>query len=116
MTPQHFLVPLDFSPYSTQALDYAMALAHKLHARLTLLHVMQSLAMSSGDMDMPLPSAFMQELDIELNRSLESYLARVTAAGLNGERVLKLGGSSSIKELLRPHDDWQRAAVSGHRG
>ena len=43
MTPQHFLVPLDFSGYSTQALDYAMELAHKLQARLTLLHVIQSL-------------------------------------------------------------------------
>ena len=91
MTPQHFLVPLDFSPYSTQALDYAMALAHTLHARLTLLHVMQSLAIGSGDMDMALPYAFMQELDVELTRRLESYLARVTAAGLNGEMALSYG-------------------------
>ena len=49
MTPQHFLVPLDFSGYSTQALDYAMELAHKLQARLTLLHVIQSLSMGGDD-------------------------------------------------------------------
>ena len=55
MTPQHLLVPLDFSGYSTQALDYAMALAHTLHARLTLLHVMESLSMSGGDMSVTLP-------------------------------------------------------------
>src|SRR5437867_3934596 len=28
----------------------------------------------------------------------------------------KTWGSSDIKELFRPHDGWQRAAVSGHRG
>ena len=30
-------------------------------------------------------------------------------------RVLKRGESSDTKGLCRPHDDWQRAAVSGHR-
>ena len=66
MTPQHFLVPLDFSGYSTQALDYAMELAHKLQARLTLLHVIQSLSMGGDDIDVTLPYAYMQELDAEL--------------------------------------------------
>jgi universal stress protein A len=91
MTPQHFLVPLDFSGYSTQALDYAMELAHKLQARLTLLHVIQSLSMGGDDIDVTLPYAYMQELAAELNRRLESYLARVTAAGLTGDMVLAQG-------------------------
>ena len=55
MPPQHFLVPLDFSAYSTQALDYAIALAHPLHARLTLLHVIQPLFMGGDDIDVRLP-------------------------------------------------------------
>ena len=91
MTPQHVLVPLDFSAYSTQALDYAMALAHPLHARLTLLHVIQPLVMGGDDIDVRLPEAFMQELDAELTRRLEAYLARVTAAGLTGAMVLVQG-------------------------
>jgi len=41
MTVQHVLVPLDFSTYAEQALDYAIALAKKLPARVTLLHVIQ---------------------------------------------------------------------------
>ena len=98
MTPQHFLVPLDFSAYSAQALDYAMALAHKLHARLTLLHVMPSLAMGGGDMDVTLPYAYLQELDAELTRRLASYLARVTGAGLNGAMVLVSG--SPYQEIV----------------
>jgi universal stress protein A len=91
MIPQHFLVPLDFSGYSTQALDYAMELAHKLQARLTLLHVIQALSMGGDDIDVTLPYAYMQELDAELTRCLESYLARVTAAGLTGDMVLAQG-------------------------
>ena len=39
MAAQRFLVPLDFSEYANQALDYAINLASKLGARLTLLHV-----------------------------------------------------------------------------
>jgi nucleotide-binding universal stress UspA family protein len=91
MTPQHFLIPLDFSDYSAQALDYAMELAHKLQARLTLLHVMQDLSLGGGDLGMTLPYAYMQELDAELNRRLESYLEHVTAAGLNGDMALVHG-------------------------
>jgi nucleotide-binding universal stress UspA family protein len=98
MTPQHFLVPLDFSDYSTQAMDYAMALAHKLQARLTLLHVIQSLSMGGGDMGVTLPYSYMQELEAELNRRLESYLERVTAAGLNGDVVLVHG--SPYQEIV----------------
>jgi len=41
MTVHHVLVPLDFSTYAEQALDYAIALAQKLQARVTLLHVIQ---------------------------------------------------------------------------
>jgi universal stress protein A len=96
--PQHFLVPLDFSDYSTQALDYAMELAHKLQARLTLLHVLQSLPMGGGDMAATLPYSYMQELDADLNRRLESYLERVTVTGLNGDMVLVHG--SPYQEIV----------------
>ena len=42
MTAQRFLVPLDFSEDANQALAYAIGLASKLGARVTLLHVLQS--------------------------------------------------------------------------
>src|SRR5262245_33454361 len=38
------LVPLDFSPSSKQALDYAAALARQFKAKLTLLHVVEPVA------------------------------------------------------------------------
>ena len=42
MTAQRFLVPLDFSADANQALAYAIGLASKRGARVTLLHVLQS--------------------------------------------------------------------------
>jgi len=85
MAVQHFLVPLDFSEYANQALDYAIQLANKLGARLTLLHVVQSLPMGSVDMGVTLPYTYMQDLEAEIMESMNSCLARVTAAGLEGE-------------------------------
>ena len=57
MTTQHFLVPMDFSAHADHALDYAIALAEKLQARLTLLHVIQQMHMGVGDVAAALPYA-----------------------------------------------------------
>ena len=50
MIVQHVLVPIDFSLYAEQALDYALALAQKLQARVILLHVIQPPLVVGGDM------------------------------------------------------------------
>ncbi len=91
MAAQRFLVPIDFSEYANQALDYAITLAGKLGARLTLLHVIQPLALGGGDMGMTLPFAYVQELEAEIQRSMASSLERVTAAGLEGDMVIVHG-------------------------
>ena len=75
-----------------------MELAHKLQARLTLLHVIQSLSMGGDDMGVTLPYSYLQDLDTELNRRLESYLERVMAAGLNGDKVIVHG--SPYQEIV----------------
>jgi nucleotide-binding universal stress UspA family protein len=53
MTPdiKRILVPLDFSPNSTRALDYAHGLALKLDAAIHLIHVCEVPGMSIGSMD-----------------------------------------------------------------
>ena len=88
MTVHHILVPIDFSPYAEQALDYAMALAQKLQARVTLLHVIQPplVAVPNGVYGRRRP--FSQDLEATIRGDLEGYLARVTAAGLTGEMVV----------------------------
>jgi hypothetical protein len=65
MNTQFFLVPVDFSAGSDQALAYAITLATRLQARLTLLHVLHELSMFVGDMASALPAAYLQELEAE---------------------------------------------------
>jgi nucleotide-binding universal stress UspA family protein len=91
MATQHFLVPLDFSESANQALDYAITLAGKLGARLTILHAIQSLPLGGVDMGVTLPLAYVQDLEAEIRRSLASCLERVTAAGLEGDMVIVHG-------------------------
>ena len=88
MTVHHILVPIDFSPYAEQALDYAIALAQKLQARVTLLHVIQPPLVAGADMGVWPSSTFLQDLEAAITGDLEGYLARVTAAGLTGEMVV----------------------------
>ncbi len=91
MPTHHILVPIDFSTYAEQALDYAIRLARTLNARLTLLHVIQPVPMAGVDMGVALPETYLQELEEAVQRSMEDALARVTAAGLTGERVVLYG-------------------------
>jgi nucleotide-binding universal stress UspA family protein len=79
MTAQHFLVPIDFSANADYALEYAMTLASKLQARLTLLHVIEPLVVGSME---TLPYTFIQDLEDKITQTLAPYRERVTAAGL----------------------------------
>jgi glycine betaine transporter len=91
MSVQHILVPVDFSPYSDQAITYAMALAGKLQARVTLLHVIHEIPIGVGDMATALPYSYMQELEAEVQRSLEEQLKGVQRAGIRGDIMVLHG-------------------------
>ena len=91
MPRPRFLVPLDFSEYAHQALDYAIHLASKLEARLTLLHVIQALPLGGVDMGVTLPFTLLQDLEAKITSSMQAYLERVTAAGLEGEIIIVKG-------------------------
>lgn len=91
MATQHFLVPIDLSEYANQALDYAITLAGKLGARVTLLHVIQPLPLGGVDMGVTLLTTYFQDLEAEIRHDMESLLERVTAAGLEGDMVIVHG-------------------------
>ena len=98
MTVHHVLVPMDFSPYAEHALDYAIALAQKLQARVTLLHVIQPPLIAGADMGVWPSPTFVVELEAAITSDMEGYLARVTDAGLTGEIVVIHGNPS--QEIL----------------
>jgi nucleotide-binding universal stress UspA family protein len=82
MSTQHFLVPIDFSAYADQALDYAIALAQKLSARLTLVHVIHIIPLGIAEGGAPLPQTYLETLEADVQQSLEAYCKRVADAGL----------------------------------
>jgi nucleotide-binding universal stress UspA family protein len=90
MATQHILVPVDFSGYAEQALEYASGLARKLPARLTLLHVIHMMPMGVADGTV-LPYSYIQELEAEAQQRLETYRQRIQEAGLEGTVLLVHG-------------------------
>ncbi len=88
MTVQHILVPTDFSDDADQALDYAIALAQKLQARLTLLHVFHLSPLSVGEMPPAVLSATVQEMETTAQQRMQATLARVHHAGLHTDSAI----------------------------
>ena len=104
MTVQHVLIPVDFSTYAEQALDYAIALAKKLPARVTLLHAIQPPVAVNIEGGLWPSSTYIQELEAESTRDMETYLTRVTAAGVQGEmRVVHGVPFHQIIETAKAH-------------
>src|SRR4029453_17075823 len=83
---------------------YAIGLASKLGARVTLLHVIQPPPWGGADMDVTLPyaySLFIQNLEAEVAHRVQACLERVTAGGLEGEVAVVRG--VPFREILGTH-------------
>ncbi len=115
MTTQHVLVPIDFSADAEQALDYAIRLARTLQARLTLLHVIQPLAMGSMD---ALPYTFVHDLEDKITQAMEPYRERAQAAGLRCDFAILHGIPFSVIVDIarREHTDLIIMGTHGRTG
>jgi universal stress protein A len=91
MLVQHVLVPIDFSNTADRALEYALALAQQLQARLTLLHVLHLTPLAMGDMTTGVPVTALDALETEAHQLLQASLDRVQHAGLQGDCLLVQG-------------------------
>jgi nucleotide-binding universal stress UspA family protein len=91
MVVQHVLVPVDFSATADRALEYAIALAQQLQARLTLLHVLHLTPLAMGDPAAGLPVNYLDTLETGAQQLLQASLERVRHAGLQGEGLLVQG-------------------------
>jgi nucleotide-binding universal stress UspA family protein len=91
MTAQHILVPIDFSAYADQALEYAIELAKTLQARLTLLHVIHLTPWTMGDMVTTFPGIFLEDVETEAQQLMQASRGRLHDAGLQGETVIVHG-------------------------
>jgi len=86
---QHLLVPVDFSEPADTALTYAMALAGKLGARLTLVHVIHLAPLGVAEGGTVLP--YLEAIEAQAQEGMEEYRAKVQAAELNVDVVITHG-------------------------
>ncbi len=118
---QHILVPLDFTEKNVPALDIAFELAVANRARVTLLHVIETLEVGpDAELDQ-----FYGRLQARADAQLERLSQRFTAAGLAADRKIRFGKrlaeivndsverkvdliimSSHKPDLNRPHQTW----------
>lgn len=113
MTSQHFLIPLDFSECANQALEYAMTLAKKLQARLTLAHVVYLPKMVEVDI-----APYQEQLKAGAMQAMDTNLKRVQDAGLEVDIVTVHGVPfREIVELAKDRDvDLIIMGTHGHTG
>jgi nucleotide-binding universal stress UspA family protein len=96
---QHILVPMDFSTPSDQAFNYALELAGRLQARITLVHVIQLPALGAPVAG-SLPVSYLHDLEVKTAELMESYAQRVREAGLECDTAIVQGvPSQQITDL-----------------
>jgi nucleotide-binding universal stress UspA family protein len=91
MLVQHVLVPIDFSATADRALEYALALAQQLQARLTLLHVFDLTPVTLGEMMPSVAATYLEAQETDAQHLLQASRERVQHAGLQGESLLVQG-------------------------
>ena len=93
MIAQHILVPIDFSAHADQALSYALELAGKLGARLTLLHVIQRPVASARGIGVSGVSLdpYCQQVELIASETMNDHARRVHAAGLACDVAIEHG-------------------------
>jgi nucleotide-binding universal stress UspA family protein len=98
------LVPVDFSEFSSKALDYALAFAQQFDARILLLHVVEPAIYPENYM--VVPKSF-DDLNENLINAAKERLARITL-----ERIGRRANADSEVRLGRPFFEIVDAAKS----
>lgn len=91
------LVAHDFSRHADAALDAAIDLARDTKARLHLVHVFPIPMETLSPYEIPMPPQLVSDVRAAASARLETALARVHAAGLEGEAEVDSG---PVAELL----------------
>jgi nucleotide-binding universal stress UspA family protein len=83
-SPTRILVPVDFSPCSATALEYAAHMAERLDATIDVLHVWQAPQLVVSDGSMPPLAVFAHT---QAGQAMKSFLQELEARGVKPERV-----------------------------
>ncbi|MBS1118199.1 MAG: Universal stress protein UspA [Deltaproteobacteria bacterium] len=94
--PRNILVPIDFSEYSEQALDYAVALADKLDAKVHVLNVIGVPALGVPELGIALTASVIDGLVREHQEAIDKLAAPRRATGRIGEVILRTGDARDV--------------------
>jgi nucleotide-binding universal stress UspA family protein len=83
-SPRRILVPVDFSPCSAAALQYAANLAEQLDAQVDVLHVWQSPQLAFADGTIPPLTVFAHT---QAGQAMSTFLEELEAGGMPADRV-----------------------------
>jgi nucleotide-binding universal stress UspA family protein len=116
--PSNILVPIDFSPHSEQALDYATDLAAKLDATVHVLNVIPIPALGVPELGVALTSNVIDQIMADNQAALDKLCAARKGKAKLGEPLLRTGDARDIilhvAEELRA--DLIVMATHGRRG
>jgi nucleotide-binding universal stress UspA family protein len=94
--PTNILVPIDFSDYSEQALDYAVGLATKLDAKVHLLNAIPIPALGVPELGVAVTATMIDNLVAENQRALERLAeARRKRANI-GSVIIRTGDARDV--------------------
>ena len=113
--PKRILVGTDFSTHSTAALDYAVSLAERLGASLTVLHVYELPSYAYPDVAVPVPPEMEREIAKAATHSIHAACERAAKRGVKLEALVVRG--SAWAEIDRVADEKKiDLVVLGTRG
>lgn len=118
MIPKNVLVPTDFSDMATHALDYAVALAAKLDARIHLVHAIGVPELGVPELGVAIATTMIDSLVRDGQAALDQLVEQRKAKASFGEVVLRTGDARDVvlqvaREL---HIDLIVLGTHGRRG
>lgn len=116
--PTNILVPTDFSETAARALDYAIALAAKLGARIHVLHVIGIPALGIPELGVALTSTMIDSLVRDNQAALDRLVDKHRSQATFGEVVLRTGDArdSILQAADEIHADLIVIGTHGRRG
>lgn len=116
--PKNILVPTDFSPNATHALEYALDLAKKLEAKVTVLHVYEIPVLGVPDGTLVLAANIAEQIVLGADQALVDLAARCKARGIEVSTRLENGDArDSVEAVAREIDaDLVVMGTHGRRG
>ena len=115
--PKNILVPTDFSASAEAALDYAVALAAKLEAKVHLLNV-TGLQMLGAEMNVPVTASMVESIMDGSQKELDRLVAARAGTCEFGPTLLETGDARTeiVAAVTKIHADLVVMGTHGRQG